>query len=77
MVPCETSIIAEQDAVIFVTLEVTMATRKPCKNSLYFGFSCSYLKNKLGDPIFFLYKSDQQATMKLSLQSLNYSVERI
>ena len=34
-----------------------MATRKPRKNTLYFGFNCSYLKNEL---------SDQQAKMKLS-----------
>ena len=42
-----------------------MATGKPCKNTLYFGCSCSYLKNKPGDPNFF-YKSDQQAKMKVS-----------
>ena len=43
-----------------------METGKPCKNTLYFGFSCSYLKNELGDPNFLLHKSDQQAKMKLS-----------
>ena len=42
-----------------------MATEKPCKNTLHFGFSCSYLKNELGDPIFLLYKSNQQAKMKV------------
>ena len=65
MVPRKTSIIAQQDAVVFVTYKVTMATVKPCKNTLYFGFTCSYLKNELGDPIFLLHKSDQQAKMKL------------
>ena len=65
MIPCETSIVAEQDAVIFVTLQVTMATGKPCRNTLYFRFSCSYLKNERGDPNFILYKSNQPAKMKL------------
>ena len=46
VVPCETSIIAEQDAVIFVMQQFTMATGKPCKNTPYFGFSCSYLAQK-------------------------------
>ena len=27
---------------------------KPGKSTLYFGFSCSYLKNELGDPPFFI-----------------------
>ena len=31
-----------------------MAIGKPCENTLYFGFSCSYLKNQLGDPNFFI-----------------------
>ena len=43
-----------------------MATGKPCKNNLYFGFSCPHLKNKLGDLNFLLRKSDQLAKMKLS-----------
>ena len=43
-----------------------MATGKPCINTLYFGFSCSYLKNELGDPNFLLHKSDQKVKMKLS-----------
>ena len=43
-----------------------MVTGKPYKNSLNFSFSCSYLKNELGDPIFLSHKSDQQAKMKLS-----------
>ena len=50
MIYRETSIIVERDAVIFATLQVTTAIGKLCKNSLYFGFSCSYLKNELGDP---------------------------
>ena len=25
-----------------------MVTVKPCKNTRYFGFSCSYLKNEFG-----------------------------
>ena len=66
MVPCETSIIAEQDAVIFLMYQVTMVTGEPCKNTLYFRFSYLYLKNELGDPNFSLQKSDQQAKMKLS-----------
>ena len=71
MVPCETSIIFEQDAAIFVTWQVTMATGNPCKNTLYFGSSCSYLKNEFGDPNFLLDKSDQQAKMKLSARFKN------
>ena len=43
-----------------------MATGKPCKNILYFCFSCSYLKNELGDPNLLLHKSDQQVKVKLS-----------
>ena len=43
-----------------------METGKPCKNTLYFGFSCSYLKNELGDPNFLLHESDQPAKIKLS-----------
>ena len=34
MVPNKTRIIAEQDTVIIVTYYVTMATGKPCKNTL-------------------------------------------
>ena len=58
MTPCETSFIAKQDTVIFVTEEVIMTTGNPRKNILYFGFSCSYLKNELSDPNFLLHKSD-------------------
>ena len=53
-----------------------MATGKPCKNTIYFGFSCSYLKNELGDPNFLLHKSDQQAKVKLC-KVLKKTVERI
>ena len=28
-----------------------MVTGKPCKSTLYFGFSCSYLQNKVVDLI--------------------------
>ena len=66
MVPCATPIIAKQDTVIFVTQHVTMATGTPCKNTLYFDFCCSYLKNELGNPNFLLHRSDQQARMNLS-----------
>ena len=45
-----------------------MATGKPCRNTVYFGFSRSYLKNELGDPNLLLHKSDQQAKMKLSVK---------
>ena len=54
-----------------------MATGKPCKNTLDFGFSYSYLKNELGDPIFLLYKSDQQAKVKLSARFKKKYVEWI
>ena len=43
-----------------------MVIRKPCKNTLYFSFSCSYLKNELGDPSLLSHKSNQQAKIKLS-----------
>ena len=66
MVPNETRIIAEQDTVIIVTSYVTVATGKPCKNTLYFVFSCLYYKNKLGDPHFLFLKSNQKGKMKLS-----------
>ena len=58
MIPCETSIVDEQDA------------GKSCKNSLYFGFSCSYLKNKLGDSNFLLHEnlwSGFRATLNFQL----------
>ena len=42
-----------------------METGKPCKNTIY-GFSCSYLKNKLGDVNFLLYNlRDKHARIKL------------
>ena len=43
-----------------------METGNPCRNTLYFGFSCLYLKNELGEPHFLLHKGDQQTKMKLS-----------
>ena len=46
--------------------DVTMAMGTPCKNTLYFGFSCSYLQNKVGDPHFLLLESDQQTKIKPS-----------
>ena len=52
-----------------------MATGKPCKNTLYFGFSYSYPKNELGDPNL-LHKS-QQDKMKLSEKLKKISVKRI
>ena len=52
MVPYQTPIIAEKDSVI----KVTVATGKPCKNTPYFNFSCSYLKNEFGDPNLFISK---------------------
>ena len=70
MVPYETLIIAEQDVVIIMTYLVALATVKPSKNTLYFGFNCSYLKNKRGDPHFLLLElSDQEAKINF-LQSL-------
>ena len=55
MVPYQIPINAEKDSVIFVTSKVTMATRKPCKNTPNFGFSCLYLKNERGDRIFYFW----------------------
>ena len=43
MVPYQTPIIAEKDSVIFETRKDTVAAGEPCKNTPYFGFSCSYL----------------------------------
>ena len=53
-----------------------MATGKPCKNTLYFGLSYSYLKNERGDPNFLLHKNDQQAKIKLC-RVLKNPVKRI
>ena len=39
---------------------------KPCKNTLYYVFSCLYLKNELGDPHFLFLKSNQKGKMKVS-----------
>lgn len=70
MVPYETLIIAEQDVVIIMTYLVALTTVKPSKNTLYFGFNCSYLKNKRGNPHFLLLElSDQEAKINF-LQSL-------
>ena len=67
MAPYETLIIAEQEVVIIMTYLVALATGKSSKNTLYFGFNCSYLKNKRGDPHFLLLElSDQEAKIKLS-----------
>ena len=74
MEPFETSIIAKQDAVTFVTYQVTMATGKPCKRILYVGFSCSHLKNEPDDLNLLLHKSDQQAKTKLSSKLKKNSV---
>ena len=43
-----------------------MAIAKPRKNTLYFGFTCSYLKYEPGESNFVLHKSDQLAKMTLS-----------
>ena len=43
-----------------------MTTRDPVKNTLYFGFSCSKLKNKEGDPHFLLLQNNQNVAIKLS-----------
>ena len=72
MVPYDTSIIAEQDEVIIVTYLVTLATGKPSKNTQYFGFNWSYLKNKLCEPHFLLLESDQKAKTKLSAKFKNF-----
>ena len=66
MVPYQTPIIAEKDAIIFFTQNVTVKTGKPCKNTPYFDFSCSYLKNELGDPHFLFLKCNQHAGIKHS-----------
>ena len=50
---------------------------KPCKKTLYFGFSCSYLKNQLGELPFLLLKSDQKAKMKLLAKFKKTSLQRL
>ena len=42
-----------------------MATENPLENTLYFGFSCSKLKNEVGDPHFLLLESNQHVAFKL------------
>ena len=66
MVPYQTPIIAKKYSVIFVMLNVTVATRKLCKNTPYFGFSCLYLKNEPGHPNFLFLKCNQHARINLS-----------
>ena len=43
-----------------------MATKNPVKNTLYFGFSCSYFKNEGGDPHFLSLENNQHDALKLS-----------
>ena len=43
-----------------------MATKNPVKNPLYFGFSCSYLKNEVSGPHFLLSENNQHVGLKLS-----------
>lgn len=54
-----------------------MSKGKPCKNTLYFGFNSSYLKNEYGDPNFLLHESDQQGKMKFSSKLKKKSLEWI
>ena len=56
----------------FVKKQITMATGKLCKNTPYFNFSCSYLKDKLGDLHFLFLKCNQYARMKLSAKLKKY-----
>ena len=49
-----------------------MATGKPCKNTTYFGFNCSYFKNERGDPHFLFLKYNQHARMKPSAKFKNF-----
>ena len=59
---CETSIISEEDAVVFL-----IGNRKALQKHTTFCFSCLYLQNELGDPNFFLlHKIDQHARIILS-----------
>lgn len=66
VVPYQTPVIAENDSVVFVKYKVTMETEKPCKTTPYFNFSCSYLKNELGDSHFLFLKCNQYTRMKFS-----------
>ena len=56
--------LAEQDTVIISRYYVIVAMGEPCKNTLYFVFSCLYLKNELGHPHFLFQKSNQKGMMK-------------
>ena len=43
-----------------------MATRNPVKNTLYFGFNCSQLKNEVNGAHFLLLQNNQYVTVKSS-----------
>ena len=60
MVPCETKIIAEQDAVIFWRNKLPWQQESLAKTPHILA-----LKNEIGDPKFLLHKSDQEAKMKI------------
>ena len=42
-----------------------MATENPLANTVYFGFSCSKIKNEVGDPHFLLLENNQHVAFKL------------
>ena len=60
-----------------------METGKPCTNTLYFGFCCSYLKNEFGDTNILLLKSDQHGRIELSAKlsgfraNLNFQLYKV
>ena len=56
---------------------MTMATKEPSENALYFVYKRLYLKNSLGDPHFLSLKSDQQAKTKLSAKFKKHYLRRI
>ena len=44
---------------------------------VYFGFSCSYLKNKLSDPHFLLLEGDQKANSVLQNQGFKVALKSL
>ena len=56
---------------LFSEVNIYHGNRKPCKNTIYFNFSRSYLKKELGNRHFLFLKCDQHARMKLSAKLKN------
>ena len=66
MVPCETSTITKQDAVILWRNKLPWQQESLAKTPYILAFVAHIWKTNSATPVFLLHESDQQAKMKLS-----------